>query len=622
MDRIKQIGGTDLQQNYNKYHQKNNGKKRIRLTMAAFLLCIIASAGMFCKYKEIGPFAVTETFGKNVHDTRTKKQAQADFEKLLREIFIEEVTCDSITLNYTLKEPEKYDIEKTEPSLGEYTIEEMKNSLLVSENRLATLETYDIEKLTDEQQLIYEIIYEMSKQNLEAADLLEYSSSLGPTTGIQAQLPVYFAEYNFYEKEDIDTYIKLLKLVPKYFEQILTFEKNKSKKGLFMSDVTAQAIIDQCTAFVKGSEENYLITLFPDKLKQVDGISEKERDNYIKNNKEAVEKSVIPAYESLIAGLKKLKGSAKNQKGLCYFEKGKEYYEYLVKARTGSGRSIEDINALLDNRISELKKDMADILAETPEVYYDAQNVKYEYDTPQKAMEHLKSVMEEDFPALDSSITCEIKKVDESLEEYMSPAFYMTPAIDNFQKNAVYINENKKYDLSKSFTTIGHESYPGHLYQMCYFNSQNPNPVRSIINVTGYTEGWATYAELFCYDYAGLDEKTAQLLKYNTLTTLCIYAKADLGVNYSGWNYDKLESYLLDFGFGKENIRTIYNSMIAEPTGYMVYTLGYLEIESLLTEAKAKLGKDFELKQFHRFILQTGPAPFSIIEKRMQEWLS
>ena len=75
--------------------------------------------------------------------------------------------------------------------------------------------------------------------------------------------------------------------------------------------------------------------------------------------------------------------------------------------------------------------------------------------------------------------------MDASLEESMSPAFYLTPAIDDYKNNVIYINRNKRYDLSKAFTTIGHEGYPGHLYQTCYFQSQNPSPLRSMINVAG-----------------------------------------------------------------------------------------------------------------------------------------
>ena len=272
-------------------------------------------------------------------------------------------------------------------------------------------------------------------------------------------------------------------------------------------------------------------------------------------------------------------------------------------------------------KITKLKKDMAQIMAESPEVYYDAQDVEYPYEEPEEAMEHLKKSIQNDFPKLGDDINCQIKEVDKSLEESMSPAFYLTPAIDSYKNNVVYINRSEQYDLTKAFTTIGHEGYPGHLYQTCYFNSTNPAPIRSIINVGGYTEGWGTYAELYSYDLAGLDKEVAKLLKKNTLATLCIYAKADIGVNYLGWDNKKLQEYLADFGYKKSHSRAIFDSMVAEPGAYMEYTLGYLEIENLLERAKEKLGDKFVLRDFHEFFLSVGPAPFAVIEDRLAGWI-
>ncbi len=611
----------DFDFGYIDYERSYRRKRPKKLACLALLVCVLAVVGMVAYQKQAGLFSQSTLGHPTVKDERSEEEAQRDFDNLMNEIFKEEITDNSITLNYTVKDKEAYGIGEEEATLGSFSKEELKNGLMVSENRVATLETFDYNKLTKEQKLVYDIVYLMSKQNLESADFLEYAECLGPTTGIQAQLPVFFAEYNLYEKSDVEQYIKLLGLVPDYFGQIIDFQKMKSEKGIFMSDMTAQAIIDQCSDFIEEPESNYLITVFEKRIKEVKGLSEKEQKQFIKENKEAVLDKVIPAYSSLIEGLTDLKGTGKNKNGLCHFDKGKEYYAYLVKSTTGSNRSLDEINSLLDENIKKLKKEMAQIMADSPEVYYDAQDVSYPYEEPEKAMAHLKKEIQNDFPKLGDDINCQIKEVDKSLEESMSPAFYLTPAIDNYKDNVVYINRSERYDLTKAFTTIGHEGYPGHLYQTCYFNSMNPAPIRSIINVGGYTEGWGTYAELYSYDLAGIDSEVAELLKKNTLATLCIYAKADIGVNYLGWDNKKLQEYLTDFGYKKSHSRAIFDSMVAEPGGYMEYTLGYLEIANLLDEAKEKLGDKFVLKDFHEFFLSIGPAPFVVIEDRLADWI-
>lgn len=610
-------------QDYKKYFMQDRKKGFFghRGRLAAFLICLVAVLGAVCIRQGILPVSYHLLDHPKVQDNRSVKKTQSDFDVLIQQIFRDEVTSDSFTLNYTLKAKENYGITQEKPTLGEYSLKEMKNSLVVSENRVATLETYDYEKLTKEQKLIYDTIYLLSKQNLEAADFLEYTECLGPTTGIQTQLPVYFAEYSLRSKNDVDTYLELLNLVPAYFKEILSFEQMKAKKGIFMSETTAQAIIDQCNDFVSKTEQNYLITIFAGKLLSVADMTDTEKSTYEQKNKELVLNAVIPAYKNLAEGLKELIGSSKNQKGLCYLEKGKEYYSYLVKAKTGSDRSIKEIEHILDNKIEELKKKIAKVISDTPDVYYQAQKAEYTYNTPQTAMEHLKKAIQKDFPALDESIGYELKYVDASLEESMSPAFYLTPAIDDYKNNVIYINRNKRYDLSKAFTTIGHEGYPGHLYQTCYFQSQNPSPLRSMINVAGYTEGWGTYAELYGYDLAGLKKDVAKLLKENTLITLCLYAKADIGIHYKGWDQKKLQRYLTDFGFSKSNMMAIYQSLLAEPASYMPYTIGYLEIDDLLNDAKKQLGRKFVLKDFHKFFLSLGPVPFTVAKDRMQGWI-
>lgn len=610
-------------QDYKKYfiQDRKKGFFGHRGRLAAFLICLVAVLGAVCIRQGILPVSYHLLDHPKVQDNRSVKKTQSDFDALIQQIFRDEVTSDSFTLNYTLKAKENYGITQEKPTLGEYSLKEMKNSLVISENRVATLETYDYEKLTKEQKLIYDTIYLLSKQNLEAADFLEYTECLGPTTGIQTQLPVYFAEYSLRSKNDVDTYLELLNLVPAYFKEILSFEQMKAKKGIFMSETTAQAIIDQCNDFVSKTEQNYLITIFAGKLLSVADMTDTEKSTYEQKNKELVLNAVIPAYKNLAEGLKELIGSSKNQKGLCYLEKGKEYYSYLVKAKTGSDRSIKEIEHILDNKIEELKKKIAKVISDTPDVYYQAQKAEYTYNTPQTAMEHLKKAIQKDFPALDESIGYELKYVDASLEESMSPAFYLTPAIDDYKNNVIYINRNKRYDLSKAFTTIGHEGYPGHLYQTCYFQSQNPSPLRSMINVAGYTEGWGTYAELYGYDLAGLKKDVAKLLKENTLITLCLYAKADIGIHYKGWDQKKLQRYLTDFGFSKSNMMAIYQSLLAEPASYMPYTIGYLEIDDLLKDAKKQLGRKFVLKDFHKFFLSLGPVPFTVAKDRMQGWI-
>jgi uncharacterized protein (DUF885 family) len=559
------------------------------------------------------------TIGCNKQDSAKTKE---DFDSFTKEIFVDEVQNDSITLNYTLSKPETYGITDYTPTLGTYTLDENDKNLAEAENYLERLKKFDYQLLSDDQKLTYDILKESFELDLNIGKYPLYSKVLSPTIGIQAQLPVLFAEYNFYDKQDIDDYIKLIACTEDYFKQIVDMEKEKSKQGLFMSDSSVDDIVKQCKSFVENKKNNFLITVFNDKVSSYEGLTKEEINNYKKANKEAVLNNVIPAYEMLIDELTALKGTGKNEGGLSNFKDGKEYYKYLVQSETGSKKSISQLIDLLEDTMNSNIAKMQAIVLVNPDALDEMENVKYKLTDPKEIVNYLKTAINDNYPTLED-VNCTIKYVDESLQEFLSPAFYLTPAIDNYTDNSIYINKSDQFDQSTIFTTIAHEGYPGHLYQCVYFNQQNPEPIRSLLNFGGYSEGWATYVELDSYYMAGIDKNVASLLEKNMAATLCLYARIDIGVNYEGWSKEDTANYLMKIlnTDDEETVNTFYSSIVEEPANYLQYTIGYLEFNELKTKAKNALNDKFVLKDFHEFLLNIGPAPFDVIDNRLDSWI-
>ena len=114
----------------------------------------------------------------------------------------------------------------------------------------------------------------------------------------------------------------------------------------------------------------------------------------------------------------------------------------------------------------------------------------------------------------------------------------------------------------------------------------------------------------------------AAALAANQDFSLGICARADLGVNYEGWNREDAAQYLDQFAMGDEDtVDWLYEAVVAEPANYLSYYIGYKAFETLRNDAETALGGNFDPVEFHRFILTTGPAPFDLIEERMEEWL-
>mgnify|MGYP002711730948 FL=1 len=239
---------------------------------------------------------------------------------------------------------------------------------------------------------------------------------------------------------------------------------------------------------------------------------------------------------------------------------------------------------------------------------------------PESIIEDLKKHITDDYPELDEA-GYSIKYVSDSLRDYASPAMYFMPQIDNPDINSIYIN-NSGTDSSDIYPVLSHESYPGHMYQTQYFLKTNPSLIRSYIKPGGYMEGWASYVEVHSYEYNNNNNDNLNTLaKCNYALTICLHAIGDIGVNYYGWDEARLSSYLSNWGFNSpDTAHWMYTALIANPGNYCKYVLGFIGFEELKKQAQKDLGSDFSLKEFHRYILETGPVQFDILFSNLKEW--
>lgn len=561
----------------------------------------------------------------NSHTTQNTEatystQAHQDFDTFTGEFFQTEISSNTINLHFTLADPESYGITETPITLGSISEETMETSAVGMENALSILEDFDYQKLSVSQQLTWDVLHDYLKTELSASDLALCNEPLRPSTGIQAQLPVLYEEYRFYDKEDVEDYLALLPLTDEYFSQIIEFERAKAAAGLFMSDFACDDIISQCETFTENPDSHYLIETFNKKIDQLTSLSAGEREKYKLENESIVKEHVLPAYDQLADALTLLLGSGTNDKGLCYLEKGSDYYEYLVRYCTGSDKTIPEIQEMIEQqRISDLN-DSATLIAENPGIWEKCNAVSLEETDSIATLNVLQSEMLKNFPeAPDTNFT--VSYIDECMEDYMAPAFYITAPIDNYENNSIFINAMTDTTTMRYFTTLAHEGFPGHLYQTVMSYEAGISPVRSILNYPGYVEGWATYVEMLSYQYAGLDESVADLLSLNQSALLSLYASTDLGIHHDGWSYSDTVKFWAGYGISDaETIRQIYDLIVEEPAHYLKYYVGYVEFLELKDTAKERYGSNYSDVAFHQAVLDIGPAPFGIIEKYLDQY--
>lgn len=553
----------------------------------------------------------------------------SQFRSFTREVFQKEVSGSMLTLHYSLADPEKKNIARPAPTLGTVSYDNTASIHQCQEylKKLLSFSYSDLSRenrLTSDMLLLYFHTSEASLQNGFPEEILS------PSLGIQAQLPVLLAEYAFYKEQDISDYLNILVSIEPYFESILQYEQERAHQGYFMSDTTLDRILEQCREFVKDPENNYMLDVFSQKLKEYGKFTDSEQNELMKRHKKILLNKVIPAYEKLIIGLNALRGSGKNPMGLTYYKKGQKHYEYLLQAETGCYDSVKKIQQRLYEQLADDTARIQMMLKEQPSLLQ-KMNAETDLDTfqPTKALQILQKKSEKDFPALPETVSPDIRYVHKSMEAYSSPAFYLTPPLDTGSPNVIYINSSSQTSNLELFTTLSHEGFPGHLYQTVYFGSCDPDDIRYLITSSGYVEGWATYVESYGYQYAAdyLDDPAASdltaLAWMNRSINLCIYSLMDIGIHYHGWTPDAAASFLKNFGITDTSVvQEIYQYIVETPGNYLKYYLGYLNFLDLRQKWQDTLGEHFDLKKFHQKILETGPVSFPVLQKYMDQELS
>ena len=600
---------------------KRNIKKVISLTMAV----VISAASISLTGCSITDIRRLRGKNNNSYDTQYSYNTTDNeaFEEFTDGLFKELIVDDTLSL-HTLEHPDEYGITDYDVTLGRIDTDSLDDTSDITQC-ITELTAFDRNFLSKKQTITYDYLLSYLQTRLCYSDLDLYDTQLTPTIGIQIELPLVFSEYTFVEKKDVDEYITLLCDVDSYFANLIEYENMRASKGLTKEDSLLDDIISSCQSVIDsvnktGSSDRLFIDDFNTRIDALTFISDDEKAEYKKLNLDAINNHVIPGYQALIDGLSALKGTNRYTGGICSYPDGQRYYEGLLEQTLGWSKSVDEYNSLLEDYMRGYMLVMRKLVQKDSSLIDSLSRYSFNMTEPESIIEDLKKRITDDYPELDEA-GYSIKYVSDSLRDYASPAMYFMPQIDNPDINSIYIN-NSGTDSSDIYPVLSHESYPGHMYQTQYFLKTNPSLIRSYIKPGGYMEGWASYVEVHSYEYNNNNNDNLNTLaKCNYALTLCLHAIGDIGVNYYGWDEARLSSYLSNWGFNSpDTAHWMYTALIANPGNYCKYVLGFIGFEELKKQAQKDLGSDFSLKEFHRYILETGPVQFDILFSNLKEW--
>ncbi|MDE6476182.1 MAG: DUF885 domain-containing protein [Erysipelotrichaceae bacterium] len=558
---------------------------------------------------------------------KQKPDDQARFDQYLDSLPTRFISNTNMNLEYLFENPTLYGFQDELLTLPFSTKEDYEQSKKESENILKELDQFHYDSLSEKQKLTYDILKDNLERGMKLSNFYDLDNNyLGSFIGFQAQLPMLLNEYTFERKHDLDSYFHILETSEETFLKYAENEKYRQEQGTGMSQTILDKVIQQCENFVN-SDLSFLIDRINGRIDQVSFLSDDEKEAAKTRNRETVNNQLKQAYRSLKEQLQTIDAS-KEDLGLASKPNGKEYYENLLQVKTGVDMDVAKLRTYLERKITDLEMQLLAIVRKDASALENLNNglTFTDLTSVEEVLDYLKEAMKKDYPTIDN-LSYEITKVPEALADNFSPAAYLMGKIDApiSAPEHIYINGDFSHDL---FSTIAHEGYPGHMYQHTYFKQQQYPTVRYLLDYNGYSEGWATYVERnSIVEYTPKEYRNSfQLSRINNELVSAYISLSDIGIHYDGWNRDDFTAYIEEvFGEGvltEEELKEQYDLILETPTNYLQYYVTAFQFQDLHDKASKALGSNFSNIDFHEVILKTGPAPFHILEKEVDKYIT
>jgi len=542
------------------------------------------------------------------------------------ELFLVYLSGDFSTYHQLIAHPESYNFPAgfvaPEPTFGDFSDEAALEAYEYFEALLWEVKSHDPSLLSPNDLRLYNYLIFELESTLALKPYYYYGDPYEPSMGIHMEIPLVLLTFEFRTTQDIDDYLKLIADIPRVLDQANDFANKRAADGLFPNRAAIESAIEEAEVYTAPVSNNILVTSFENSLNSGKGpfarLTAAERNNYADKNRELVRTLVIPAYQNAIKMLEDLARKTDYEKSVASYPNAKKYCAAKMRAK-GFYQSPEDAIAILDKAIDDLWRQAA---TNNAAFDWDLQDRVAKKNLPADAtamVEFFNMKCTEHFPDIGQRpFIVKSASDDEVMKSIL--AFYLYAPVDDLTENRmVYYSQNISNTFSLG-TTLGHESFPGHLYQYNYFGLTQSHPIEQLIGTTAYAEGYAIYSGYYTLLYMGFSEEEARAINASNVFFRVLEARIDLGVNYQGWTVKQTSQYLSKWGIGSYG-EEIYQGVASNPFVSVPYGLAPLEFMELLSVAEAKLGKTFDIIEFHTVILKDGGLPLELLRKNVYDWL-
>lgn len=531
----------------------------------------------------------------------------------------------------------------------DFSTESYTRDLDKAKERLKYLNENVNEDLLDEEtRLSYRLFRQEVEDQIEDYDYRFYDYPINQMYGYHAQLPAFLINMHRIDSiGDAKAYISRLNAIPAAFEDVIEGLQIREQNGILPPKFVFEKVLDASRNVLKGKpftsskEASALLEDFKSKVDKLD-IQESEKLALIAEAEKALLTSVKPAYEKLIAALEDQQQRATTDHGAWKFPKGEAFYKNRLKRITTTDLTSNEIHEIGLSEVARIHREMEEIMKKVgfegslsdffefmrnyPQFYYpNTPEGKAEYlEEATGLIDTMKGRLDELFltkPEADIIV----KAVEPFREKSAGKAFYQQPAIDGSRPGTYYanlydMNAMPKYQME---ALAYHEGIPGHHMQIAIAQELDSLPMfRKFGRYTAYTEGWGLYSELvpkeigFYEDpYSDFGRLAMELWRASRLVV-------DTGIHSKKWTREEgIDFYMKNTPNAESDAVKMVERHIVMPGQATAYKIGMNKIVELREDAKAELGDNFDLREFHDVILKNGAVPLNVLEEMVEEWI-
>ncbi|KFU78105.1 DUF885 domain-containing protein [Amycolatopsis lurida] len=346
----------------------------------------------------------------------------------------------------------------------------------------------------------------------------------------------------------------------------------------------------------------------------------------------------LVAYREVLAREIAGHGRSDDRPGLCWLDGGKESYAGLVKTHTTTGVSPEELHQTgleLGRALDEEYRRLgAAVFGEDDPVavrrrmrtdpslcWRDADEM---IATATEAVARATAAAPGWFRRVPSA-GCVVRAVPEADGPSAAQAYYMPPSGDGSRPGVYSTNT---YRVTERFRFIAesvafHEAVPGHHFQACVSYELEAVPrLRKLVPLSAFDEGWALYTERLADEMGLYSDDVMRLGMVAEDSLRAARLVVDTGLHALGWTRRQCVDYLAEHCVLSDvEVQSETDRYIEWPGQALSYMTGRLEIQRLRAFAEERLGKSFDIRDFHDVVLRHGQVPLPVLGDIVREWV-